>query len=147
MCSDCPILSKKLKGSRETQQGSLENLPTLYCEVCMTTEENLRSGDFLGCTNCYNVFEKLLKDKLLNEGCIPSFFQSQCVKDPESSLHRGKSPHQTISIPLSHQLTTLDNALNEALAKEHYEQAAWIRDQIKELKLKEKTSERKSSST
>jgi protein arginine kinase activator len=39
----------------------------------------------------------------------------------------------------AYQLTTLNEALNEALEKEQYEQAAWLRDQIKEWK--EKISE------
>lgn len=48
-------------------------------------------------------------------------------------LHVGKTPNKPLTIPSSSRLKTLNEALNEALKKENYEQAAWIRDQIKDL--------------
>jgi len=48
-------------------------------------------------------------------------------------LHLGKTPTKPVTIPTSSRLTALNEALNEALKKENYEQAAWIRDQIKAL--------------
>jgi protein arginine kinase activator len=54
----------------------------------------------------------------------------------------GKSPGKQPSYTLSDQLHSLNASLNESLKRENYEQAAWLRDQIKALK--EKTDDRKS---
>ncbi|HEY5259392.1 MAG TPA: UvrB/UvrC motif-containing protein, partial [Rhabdochlamydiaceae bacterium] len=48
-------------------------------------------------------------------------------------LHSGRSPQQSLHILPINQLSTLHDALNDALKKENYEQAAWLRDQIKAL--------------
>ncbi|MGH2639313.1 MAG: UvrB/UvrC motif-containing protein [Rhabdochlamydiaceae bacterium] len=45
----------------------------------------------------------------------------------------GRSPQHSESPALSSKLTSLNEALNEAVKKENYEQAASIRDQIKAL--------------
>ena len=136
MCSECPILDKKLygqsdKGSKGT---SSDEASRPCCAFCMTTTESIRAGEPLGCNLCYDIFEDLLIDKLMNEHKLPPLIQKEIKNNKGATLHRGKSPSQSISIPLSNQIVTLNAALNDALQKEHYEHAAWLRDQIKELK-------------
>lgn len=130
MCNHCPILAKKLHGQSKipsTQTSSIQ----LYCGQCLTTLESVEMGNSLGCNQCYTIFDGPLLQKLIQEQCIPPFFRKALVNTP---LHRGKTPHQTHAISATHQLATLHEALEEALEKEQYEQAAWIRDQIKEWK-------------
>lgn len=143
MCSDCPILEKKLHGKSESSNKPIasEEIPKLCCAICMTTLESIQTGNPLGCNHCYIVFEQPLLGKLLNENLLSPCIQQEIKELSSSTIHRGKTPHQPISIPFSNQLATLSEALNGALQKEQYEQAAWLRDQIKELK--EKASERK----
>ncbi|MBX9923069.1 MAG: UvrB/UvrC motif-containing protein [Rhabdochlamydiaceae bacterium] len=128
MCSNCPILEKKLHGQLQTSSNP-ENIPKLYCTECLTTLESLEMGSSLGCNQCYANFDKPLLQKLIKEESLPSFFAEQLSN---TQIHRGKSPHQAHTISPTQQLATLHEALNDALQKEQYEQAAWLRDQIKE---------------
>jgi protein arginine kinase activator len=64
---------------------------------------------------------------------IPSRIKKEFPAKKTQPLHLGKSPNKPLTIPSSSRLTALNEALNEALKKENYEQAAWIRDQIKDL--------------
>ncbi len=137
MCSSCPILAKKLHGASQPPAQTNSSSPLLHCALCMTTSETVQTGNPLGCNHCYSVFEELLLGKLLTEKSLSSASAKEILVSPSVLLHKGKSPTQSaIDIPLSNELSSLSIALNEAVAKEHYEQAAWLRDQIKELKEK-----------
>lgn len=48
-------------------------------------------------------------------------------------LHMGRLPGQAVEINPALKLLALNQALHETLSHEDYEQAAWLRDQIKEL--------------
>ena len=48
-------------------------------------------------------------------------------------LHIGRAPGEANEISPSLRLLALNEALNETLKREDYEQAAWLRDQIKDL--------------
>jgi len=139
MCTECPILAKKLHGQSNlsSKRAYSEETPKLCCAHCMTTAESILTGEPLGCNLCYEVFEDLLINKLINEHRLPSLIQKEIESKKKTTLHRGKSPSQSISIPLSNEITTLSSALNDAIQKEHYEHAASLRDQIKELKEKD----------
>ena len=141
MCGTCPILEKKLHGKPDfcASEKNKEREPKLCCAICMTTTEAIETGNPLGCSHCYIVFEEVLLKKLISENALPLNLQKS------EPLHRGKSPNQSITIPLSNQLAAFNEALNIALQKEHYEQAAWLRDQIQSLK--DKASERKKQSS
>lgn len=54
-------------------------------------------------------------------------------KSKKQYLHAGKSPDQTVEVSAASRIVSLNEALKEALKKENYEQAAWLRDQIKAL--------------
>lgn len=138
MCSKCPILNKKLHG---TQGKSItnpsittkENVQTLHCGNCETSQEALQTGEGLGCSECYVVFEELILQDLLQANKIGSRVRSAFSRKKYVSLHIGKTPHQPKEITLSKRLQELTEALNEALKGENYEQAAWLRDQIQEI--------------
>ncbi|NGX37278.1 MAG: Protein-arginine kinase activator protein [Chlamydiae bacterium] len=132
MCADCPVLLKKLHGisPEQTAEGKEEIGAGLYCGHCHTSLESIKMGNPIGCSQCYTIFEDLLVQELIAENKLPKGMESARRNQP---LHIGKTPDKPVNIPPSNRLTTLNEALNDALKKENYEEAAWLRDQIKEL--------------
>ncbi|MBS0629643.1 MAG: UvrB/UvrC motif-containing protein [Verrucomicrobia bacterium] len=132
MCADCPILFKKLHG--DAAEATAENKEQigagLFCGHCHTPLEAVKMGNPMGCKECYTVFGDLLIQELIAENKIPTQLQNGRRNQP---LHIGKTPDQPANIPASSRLTALNEALNDALQRENYEEAAWLRDQIKEL--------------
>ncbi len=136
MCSDCPILEQKLHGTpaKEAAVSSASEKETgLACGNCRTLLEAVKMGNPLGCSNCYNVFGDLIISELLEEQKIPSSLKKGLNVRKNQPIHIGKAPGKQVSLPTSNQLTELNVALNEALKKENYEEAAGLRDQIKAL--------------
>ncbi|MES2345247.1 MAG: UvrB/UvrC motif-containing protein [Chlamydiota bacterium] len=139
MCADCPVLERRLHGELphyDQQTKTLENETSLYCSNCHTSLDAVKMGDPLGCSECYSVFGDLLAQELTTQGKIPSRLQKTFRGKKTTSIHAGKSPTQEMSIPGTARLATLNEALGDALKQENYEQAAWLRDQIKALKEK-----------
>lgn len=100
----------------------------LHCSTCgMTQGEFLKVGRF-GCEHCYDIFYKILDKSIKNiQG---------------SELHTGKKPKgfQTATEKLVMELSEtqrLSLLLQDAVEKEEYEEAARIRDRIRELKSEE----------
>jgi protein arginine kinase activator len=127
----CPQLERRLNGIH-----SAENIPQeigytrLACGNCGTTLEQIRVSTPLGCSHCYEVFNDILISELESSDKIPSRLSSSKKR---SSLHIGRSPGQLPEINPSARLMALNEALNETLKREDYEQAASLRDQIKAL--------------
>lgn len=132
MCADCPILLKKLHGTARDLEGqAVEEMGTgLYCGHCHTPLEAIKMGNPMGCSQCYTVFEDILVNELIAENKLPKQMENARRNQP---LHIGKTPDKPVNIPASNRLTNLNEALNEALSQENYEEAAWLRDQIKQL--------------
>lgn len=136
MCADCPVFQQRLHGqtpSPAAKEGTREAEAGLYCGNCRTSLESVKMGNPLGCSECYSVFSDLLTAELIAADRIPSRIKKEFPAKKMQPLHVGKSPHNPLTIPSSSRLSTLNEALNEALKKENYEQAAWLRDQIKDL--------------
>ncbi len=141
MCSDCPQLRQKLYGIPKFEPCGPEALSAgLCCGNCGTTADEVKMGQPVGCSTCYEVFEDLLIQELAMQNRLP---QIQKGKRP-SPVHLGRSPGEQTEINPSLKLIALHQALNETLAREDYEQAAWLRDQIKAL-TQDHTDEQKSS--
>ncbi len=140
MCADCPLLQQRLHGRvLKDKNGQTESEMGLCCGHCRTTLESVRTGNPLGCKECYEVFADLLISDLIAANRIsPRLDKALAIKKAQP-LHTGKSPNTSTSIPPSSRLTTLNEALKEALQRENYEQAAWLRDQIKTIN--DKTSD------
>jgi len=131
MCADCPVLQRRLHGnSTPNIPSSIAEQPAgLGCGTCGTTLESIRMGNPLGCSECYEVFGDLIVQELISANRI-----SQRLSNKKSSpMHIGRSPGETTEMNPSLRLLALNEALNETLTREDYEQAAWLRDQIKEL--------------
>jgi protein arginine kinase activator len=130
MCDDCPILKAKLHGDAGTSK-TIER--SLCCGVCGTSLDSVKMGQPLGCAECYSVFAGYIISELVEAAGIPSSLKKKAQTQKLQTLHIGRSPQQPGSPALSSKLASLNEALNEALKKENYEQAARLRDQIKEL--------------
>ncbi|MBS0615608.1 MAG: UvrB/UvrC motif-containing protein [Verrucomicrobia bacterium] len=132
MCADCPVLQAKLHG----EPGKGEQIgkeSTLCCGNCGTPLEAVTRGEPLGCAECYAVFADFLIGELIESKAIPSTLSQKLTAKRLQAIHIGKSPDKPHDITLSSRLASLNEALNEALKRENYEQAAWLRDQIKAL--------------
>ncbi|WP_419749843.1 UvrB/UvrC motif-containing protein [Terrisporobacter petrolearius] len=92
----------------------------IICPNCYSTYNEYRETGKVGCSKCYEVFEKQLKPILRN------------IYGYEEYI--GKSPKKDNShIYPNKEMITLKEDLNRAVEQEEYEKAADIRDKIKEL--------------
>ncbi len=143
MCADCPLLSKKLHGQTHAIEASGGTI--LSCGGCGLTEDEVKMGAPLGCSLCYEVFEELLIQELLKNGRIAQKFAGVKKIVP---LHMGRAPGEVREVSNAMKLLELHQALHETLGQENYEQAAYLRDQIKALtKEEEKKKEENTNGT
>lgn len=131
MCADCPHLHRRLYGTPTHAPAGVQGTAAgLACGNCGTTLESLRFGLPLGCSVCYEVFDDVLIGEMLASEKIPSRIAMAKKSMP---VHIGRAPGESQEMNPSLRLLALNEALNETLKKEDYEQAAWLRDQIKAL--------------
>lgn len=131
-CSDCPVLRHKLHGIPHLERAPGQEEPStgLACGNCGTTLEAVRRGVLLGCGICYEVFTDVLIPEMLDANRIPARIASSKRNVP---IHIGRTPGEVQEMKPSLRLLALNEALNEMLKSEDYEQAALLRDQIKAL--------------
>lgn len=132
MCSSCPELYRRLHGAKlHPEEGAVEGaLAGIACGECGTTLAGVRTGAPLGCSHCYEVFDDALVTELLALKKVPPRVSSF---KPKEAIHVGRGPGEIPEINPSLRLIALNEALNETLQREDYEQSALLRDQIKEL--------------
>jgi len=131
MCADCPELLRRLHGISPSEQiYGLTGQAGLACGNCGTTLEDVRRGHRLGCMECYEVFGDVIFMELQSTSRLPARLLTSKKTVP---LHLGRAPGETHTISPSSRLLALNEALKETLSREDYEQAAWLRDQIKAL--------------
>lgn len=137
MCADCPHLESRLYGKIQREQAPEgDQQGALVCGNCQTTLEEVRMGNALGCPLCYTIFADVIIDDLIKESYISRHLTSHKKTMP---LHMGRAPGEATEISPTLRLIALNEALDEMLVREDYEQAALLRDQIRTLK--EKTKE------
>lgn len=137
LCEDCA----KEKSIKMEQQFSLADLISglsdfgkqaedlekvkLVCNSCGMTYENFRKTGRLGCSDCYVSFKKYLASLL--------------KKIHGSSQHLGKSPSRLPKVAkVKSELQELKSRLQYLIETEAFEEAAKLRDKIKELENQEK---------
>lgn len=140
MCADCPLLAKRLYGSGapQTFDALSGGVTGLCCGNCNMSWEAVKTGNPLGCSDCYEVFGDLILAELATSNKISSKISTTKKTIP---IHIGRSPGENIEISPSLRLLALNEALKEMLSREDYEQAAWLRDQIKALTESERKEE------
>ena len=139
MCLECPVLERKLHGGAvegAPSKGRAEQKAGVYCGSCDTNLEWIKMGNPLGCMECYDVFSDVILADLIKTAQIPSRLKKSIEMKSHLPLHIGRPPKELTGIAPSEQITSLSEALKEALRRENYEQAAWLRDQIKALEEK-----------
>lgn len=87
------------------------------CDLCGATYDEVKSGELIGCSNCYDLFEKEIR------GMIKNFQGSRT----------NKKKYTFISEDIK-TLEDLEYELKEAVKFEEYEKAAILRDYIKQRK-------------
>lgn len=131
MCADCPQLEQRLHGippaAHSIDQGAAAGL---CCGACGTTLDAVRMGHSLGCSDCYDVFEDVITQELITAKKLP---QRLGTVRRGSPIYIGRQPGEVKELNSSLQLSALNEALNDTLRREDYEQAAWLRDQINEI--------------
>ena len=129
-CAQCPVVARRLYGGVPPAEGAPTLGAGLCCGNCGTTLEDVQIGHDLGCSNCYEVFADIIVQDLMTSQKVSKRLAST-AKKKSMPLHIGRSPGESAAISPTARLTALHEALKETLAREDYEQAAWLRDQIK----------------
>lgn len=130
MCAECPQLERRLHGIGAGSLTGAQGETGLVCGDCGTTLANVRMGSLLGCSHCYEVFGDAILAELQATNRIPS---SAIAHKKNVAIHLGRAPGELVEISPTSRLAALNEALTETLTREDYEQAAWLRDQIKKL--------------
>lgn len=131
MCADCPELQRRLHGVPIHHPGYFqEEAAALACGNCGVTLESLRVGGPVGCSSCYEIFNDLLVSEMLASKKIAPRITKLKKSLP---IHIGRAPGEAMTMNPTLRLLALNEALNETIQSEDYEQAAWLRDQIKAL--------------
>ena len=103
----------------------------IKCPNCGLTYEEFGRTGRLGCAECYEAFSKLL---------MPLIKRVQ-----HATQHIGKRPSRlSAPVRLNHDLRELQNRLEKSIEHEEFEEAARLRDQIKQLEEKLKRGKKKS---
>lgn len=98
------------------------------CPNCKYTLTQFKKTGRMGCPVCYATFRDVLESALKNMH--------------KGTRHIGKAPAGIKErLDLSQKLEEFEERLREAIALENFEDAAILRDQIKDLKVKLKTAE------
>jgi protein arginine kinase activator len=126
------LLSTLLDNYTENKKKSGVTIPSLTCKNCGTTyEEFIQKGRF-GCSDCYRSFN-------LHLGKMLKSIQG-------AEVHTGKRPKGFITTANGRVLKDISETeklamlLQEAIEKEEFEEAARLRDLIKQLKKEEESS-------
>jgi protein arginine kinase activator len=106
-----------------TAQSETDRMGRVECPSCGFVWSNFKKVGRFGCPDCYKAFEKQL---------IPLLRQLH-----GSTRHEGKTPKALgPKAALRQELIDLQEQLSEAVANERFEEAAEIRDRIRELESK-----------
>ncbi|ABO48727.1 UvrB/UvrC protein [Desulforamulus reducens MI-1] len=98
-------------------------LPQMRCEKCGSTEAQVAKTGLFGCSECYSQIGERVRPLL--------------KRIHGSSIHTGKVPKRTGGTALiAKEIRILKNQLQNAIKYEEFEEAASIRDRIKELEQK-----------
>ena len=109
-----------------------EEVTARACSACGMTYEDFRQAGRLGCAGCYATFKRSLGSLL--------------KRIHGSPIHIGKSPMRLIKPAKTSksELLELKRKLERAITQEAFEEAAKLRDQIRQLEQQEQQTKHKS---
>ncbi|AAD18839.1 hypothetical protein CpB0727 [Chlamydia pneumoniae TW-183] len=133
VCATCPCPSHYYNNEHLSLSKGVGVL-TLECGNCKTVWHSKQDDEqLLGCHQCYTNFKNQITSKLKSERVVSSSFT---MEKGQGSLHIGRAPGEASNTNPLLKLIALNEALQDTLEREDYEQAAVIRDQINHLKTK-----------
>ncbi len=107
-----------------------KTLPSAKCPECGLTYDDFGKNGRLGCAGCYTAFSKFL---------LPLIKRVQ-----RSTTHVGKRPgNVSKNVSHAHDLRVLQDRLRKTVQMEEFENAAKIRDEIRQIEEKMKKSPKK----
>jgi protein arginine kinase activator len=109
-----------LGASQELEQASPSG-EKIQCPTCGFTQEDFKKAGRLGCADCYSAFAEGLESllKTMHKG----------------TRHVGKAPRgQQTRADATERVKQLSKKLDQAVAREDFEAAAVLRDEIKRLR-------------
>ena len=113
-------LADVLKGLGSEKTIDTPSVAKVRCSICGFTDADLRKTGRLGCSACYDVFANHLDGMLKNMH--------------KGMVHTGKVPRRfRVLRDRENRLKELRQNLEEAIAREQFELAAKLRDEIREL--------------
>ncbi|MBO5197974.1 MAG: UvrB/UvrC motif-containing protein [Lachnospiraceae bacterium] len=125
------LLSSLLQGFYNGETKKVEN-EDLVCPKCGTSFEEFSKTGLLGCADCYKSFGSAIKESLnkihgseLHTGKRPKGYEQEKAKEAEKRI-------QELS-----EIERLSIQLQQAIEQEEFEEAARLRDRIRELKAEE----------
>lgn len=92
------------------------------CPVCQCSKMDIVKKGRVGCAECFHTFEKDLPQLL--------------KKMQGDTLHKGSMPKNQTNVSENSKIEELTRKLKKAIKQENYEEAAVLRDKIKEMKKK-----------
>lgn len=130
----------------------------VVCPTCGTSFDDFVEDSRFGCGDCYGVFDLLISDKMKQlqgsesyKGKQPKFkssFEKEVPEIPEQIQPSGGEETEgetgngsAETAALKKEIRGLEAQLKEALQKEDYEQAAQLRDRVRELRKEAKGCE------
>jgi len=91
------------------------------CPVCGFTQTDLKKTGRMGCSHCYEVFAEPVRGMLKNMH--------------KGTVHKGKAPARLQDLrELQQAIDSLEDELATAVRSEDYENAARLRDRLRELR-------------
>lgn len=123
------ILSGILGANMETAKKE-DSINQIACPTCGMAYSEFVEDSRYGCPDCYNVFDILINDNIKqlqgntrHTGKKPRFGWNSVQEDSGEAESKA-----------AEEISLLESKMNEAIADEEYEEAARLRDKIKELK-------------
>ncbi len=113
--------------TKEVPEEQPETVPLMTCPTCELTSTEFQKSGLLGCADCYEIFKPFLLEALpsLHKGVN---HVGKMIELPDD----GSLPAFAVKAPVN-RLKDLQAALRQAVSDEHYEEAAALRDEIKNL--------------
>lgn len=103
----------------------------LICDFCGTSFDKFKQTKKLGCENCYYAFSGTNELNFLNKVLSENFKTHSTVK---KSIKSSDSILKSNTLSTEEEIKFLNLRLDSAIKLEDYEEAARLRDLIKELK-------------
>ena len=110
---------EEMRGAAKDPAKEKLRLPTMICATCRTAYEDINDEIVFGCPNCYQAFHQKVVDYLSSIRGVEKTSKVEIQEDSTIVMHVTE--------------IELQERLDQALRIEDYEQAANLRDRLKEL--------------